>query len=552
MNAPNSNGGDAPREGTPSGGTSDTGTGVGRRDVLTLLGAVGLGSLAGCNQLTGDEPGVDTPNGSDPEIPDLSDVGSIYVGERASDLPTPEKTPAVGITGEGNYVNDGRDWLGPVGMGTSDQPANPSHFQGATVHGQLTAQSLLLDGDVFDIRAYGAAVDGETDDLKAVQTALDKAAEVGGTVLVPKGTTVISNAIQLGPRHSGVTLRGVGYDSHVRLDGGHRDNHYGILVDSEGGNSIVNLTIEGLRLDGNRDNQVREHGLGIQIARGNGSEVDRGIVVRNVWSHDWMLEGLGVRRGGVMVRDVRVWNNRLHGIGVNHQSEATNVISGVYAWNNGLYGIDVGGSGRNIVTDFVLVNNGWGFKTGGGKPDMTIFANGSAVGNKHFGFQMTDDVGVLVLDNIECRANGNSGFRFDKSGVVVAGTLVSTDNGGRANVHVAGGELDVDTLVLQGAKSDGLVVESVANVGRVITSGNGGVDVRVPSWGRLQVDHLRDASRSVEGTLVEGRVASTALGGGSPDARQYETGTFVHDTDRDGQVWLVVDGSKRGGVVKIS
>jgi hypothetical protein len=552
VNAPNSNGGDAPREGTPSGGTSDTGTGVGRRDVLTLLGAVGLGSLAGCNQLTGDEPGVDTPNGSDPEIPDLSDVGSIYVGERASDLPTPEKTPAVGITGEGNYVNDGRDWLGPVGMGTSDQPANPSHFQGATVHGQLTAQSLLLDGDVFDIRAYGAAVDGETDDLKAVQTALDKAAEVGGTVLVPKGTTVISNAIQLGPRHSGVTLRGVGYDSHVRLDGGHRDNHYGILVDSEGGNSIVNLTIEGLRLDGNRDNQVREHGLGIQIARGNGSEVDRGIVVRNVWSHDWMLEGLGVRRGGVMVRDVRVWNNRLHGIGVNHQSEATNVISGVYAWNNGLYGIDVGGSGRNIVTDFVLVNNGWGFKTGGGKPDMTIFANGSAVGNKHFGFQMTDDVGVLVLDNIECRANGNSGFRFDKSGVVVAGTLVSTDNGGRANVHVAGGELDVDTLVLQGAKSDGLVVESVANVGRVITSGNGGVDVRVPSWGRLQVDHLRDASRSVEGTLVEGRVASTALGGGSPDARQYETGTFVHDTDRDGQVWLVVDGSKRGGVVKIS
>ncbi|MFC7229549.1 hypothetical protein N0B31_19280 [Salinirubellus salinus] len=538
--------------GTPSGGTSDTGSGVGRRDVLTLLGAVGLGSLAGCNQLTGENPAVDTPNGGGPEIPDLSDVGSVYVGERASDLPTPERTPAVGITGEGNYVNDGRDWLGPIGMGTSEHPANPSHFEGATVHGQLAAQSLLLDGDVFDIRAYGAAVDGETDDLEAVQTALEKAAEVGGTVLVPKGTTVISNAIDLGPRHSGVTLRGVGYDSHVRLAGGHRDNHYGILVDSEGGDSIVNLTIEGLRLDGNRDNQVREHGLGIQIARGNGNEVDRGIVVRNVWSHDWMLEGLGVRRGGVMVRDVRVWNNRLHGIGVNHESEATNVISGVYAWNNGLYGIDVGGSGRNIVTDFVLVNNGWGFKTGGGKPDMTIFANGSAVGNKHFGFQMTDDVGVLVLDNIECRANGNSGFRFDKSGVVVAGTLVATDNGGRANVHVADGQLDVDTLVLQDAKSDGLVVEGVANVGRVVTSGNGGVDVRVPSWGRLHVDHLRDASRAIEGTLVEGRVASTALGGSSPDARQYETGTFVHDTDRDGRVWLVVDASKRDGVVKMS
>lgn len=519
--------------------------------MLALLGAVGLGSLAGCNQLRGDKPDVDTPAGGD-DLPDISDVGSVYVGQRATDLPKPEKTPAIGITGEGNYVSDGREWLGPIGMGTSESPANPSHFVSATVHGPLSAESLVLDGDVFDIRAYGAAVDGETDDLEAVQSALDRAAEVGGTVLVPKGTTLISNAIDLGPKHSGVTLRGIGYDSHIRLTGGHRDNHYGIYVDTKDGESVTNLTIEGIRLDGNRDGQVREHGLGIQIAGGNGTEVDRGILVRNVWSHDWMLEGLGIRRGGVMVRDVRVWNNRIHGIGINHASAATNLINGVYAWNNGYYGIDVGGSGRNIVTDFVLVNNGWGFKTGGGKPDMTVFANGSVVGNKNFGFQMTDDVGTLVLDNVECRDNGNSGFRFDKSGTVVAGTLVATGNGGRANVHVAGGELYAETLVLKGAAADGLFVEGDAAVGRVICSGNRGTDIVVPPWGYLQVDHLGDASRAIRGTLVEGSVANTALGGSAPDAREFETGTFVHDTDRDGRVWLVVDASKRNGVVKLS
>lgn len=551
MNSPNSKDGSDPRVGQPAGGTSSTG-GIGRRDVLALLGAVGLGSLAGCNELTGETPAVETPGSGDGELPDLSDVGSVYVGQRGADLPVPEQTPAVGITGEGNYVNDGRDWLGPIGMGTSDSPANPSHFDSATVHGPLLADSLVLEGDLFDIRAYGAAVDGETDDLEAIQSALDRAADVGGTVFVPRGTTLISDTIDIGSRHSGVTLRGIGYDSHIRLTGGHRDNHYGIYVDTDDGESVMNLTIEGIRLDGNRDEQVREHGLGIQIAGGDGTEVDRGILVRNVWSHDWMLEGLGIRRGGVMVRDVRVWNNRLHGIGVNHGSAATNLISGVYAWNNGYYGIDVGGSGRNIVTDFVLVENGWGFKTGGGKPDMTVFANGSAVGNEHFGFQMTDDVGVLVMDNVECRDNGNSGFRFDKSGTVVAGTLVATGNGGRANVHVADGEFYGGTLVLKDAAGDGLHVEGDAAIGRVICSGNRGSDVAVPPWGHLRVDHLGATSRDIDGTLIEGNVANTSLGGGRPDGREFETGTFVHDTDRDGQVWLVVDASKRDGVVKIS
>lgn len=555
MNSPNSNDDNDPQVGRPAGDTSSAG-GIGRRDVLALLGAVGLGSLAGCNELTGETPAVETPGGQTPvggdELPDLSDIGSVYVGQRRTDLPVPEKTPAVGITGEGNYVNDGRDWLGPIGMGTSDSPANPSHFDSANIHGPLVADSVVLERDLFDIRAYGAAVDGETDDLAAIQSALDRAAEVGGTVFVPRGTTFISDCIEVRARHSGVSLRGIGYDSHVRLAGGHRENHYGILVDSDDGEPVTNLTIEGLRLDGNRDEQIREHGLGIQIVGGNGTESDRGILVRNVWSHDWMLEGLGIRRGGVMVRDVRVWNNRLHGIGINHKSPATNLISGVYAWNNGEYGIDVGGSGRNIVTDFVVVENGWGFKTGGGKPDMTVFANGSAVRNKNFGFQMTDDVGVLVIDNVECRENGNSGFRFDKTGTVVAGTLVATGNGGEANVHLAGGELHAQTLVLQDATGNGLTVGSNAHVGRVICSGNRGTDVSVPQYGSLQVDHLGDASRDVEGLLVEGNVANTPLRGNAPDGRKFETGTFVHDTDRDGRVWLVVDGSKRGGVVKLS
>lgn len=73
----------------------------------------------------------------------------------------------------------------------------------------LTATDARFRGEPwFDVRAYGATGDGVTDDISAIQEAVDAAEAVGGgTVYFPDGTYRISAAIVL---HSGVSLKGNG------------------------------------------------------------------------------------------------------------------------------------------------------------------------------------------------------------------------------------------------------------------------------------------------------------------------------------------------------
>ena len=59
---------------------------------------------------------------------------------------------------------------------------------------------------VFDVRKYGAAADGNTDDSKAIQKALDAAGKAGGgVVLLPRGTYLIAKTLKM-PRKT--VLRG--------------------------------------------------------------------------------------------------------------------------------------------------------------------------------------------------------------------------------------------------------------------------------------------------------------------------------------------------------
>lgn len=67
----------------------------------------------------------------------------------------------------------------------------------------LTVLALPCVGAPLDVRDFGAKGDGTTKDTKAIQSAIDKAAEAGGTVVIPPGHFV-SGTIHL---RSNLTLR---------------------------------------------------------------------------------------------------------------------------------------------------------------------------------------------------------------------------------------------------------------------------------------------------------------------------------------------------------
>lgn len=61
------------------------------------------------------------------------------------------------------------------------------------------AASILSCGpkDMYDVTRFGARGDGVTDDAAAIQKAIDKAAERGGTVLFPAGKTFLAGPVRL-------------------------------------------------------------------------------------------------------------------------------------------------------------------------------------------------------------------------------------------------------------------------------------------------------------------------------------------------------------------
>lgn len=86
---------------------------------------------------------------------------------------------------------------------------------GAVGTGPSLAAALPLTGTELNIRDYGAAIDGATDDAAAVAAAV-AAASPGATVLHPGGTSMISDTTDI---PSDVTLAGVGDSVFKALPG---------------------------------------------------------------------------------------------------------------------------------------------------------------------------------------------------------------------------------------------------------------------------------------------------------------------------------------------
>jgi len=104
----------------------------------------------------------------------------------------------------------------------------------------ISVENALDDDKIYDIRAYGAAVDGTTVDTSAAQDAIDAAnAAGGGIVFIPEGTTVW-NDIQL---KSNVVLAGIGWSSIIKQESG--ANTAVDIADGISNIGIRNLCLQG-------------------------------------------------------------------------------------------------------------------------------------------------------------------------------------------------------------------------------------------------------------------------------------------------------------------
>lgn len=98
----------------------------------------------------------------------------------------------------------------PLGIPPKGIPATDPKYRDLAAHGKLPR-------DVFNVLSFGASGDGNIDDTKAIQRAVDAANKKGGgTVYLPRGRYRITDEIRL---YAGVHVRGEGHESVIDWKG---------------------------------------------------------------------------------------------------------------------------------------------------------------------------------------------------------------------------------------------------------------------------------------------------------------------------------------------
>lgn len=324
-----------------------------------------------------------------------------------------------------------------------------------------TGTSDVPEDAVLDIRDFGAAVDGTTDDTQAVRDAIDAVGE-GGTVYFPTGTALVSaddkteegaKAIEVrgDDLPDGVTFRGDGEESVVRLDGGHVDNH-GLFAwkPEEGisGHAVRDLTFDGNRREQPADPENDKNGLNLTVGEAASGDATVDITFRDVRSVDANTECFTFLQGGCVADRCTASGAGKHGFGIDTYHKVGPalppvVVRNSHAYDCDIYGIDCSG-GTTLVEDCVLEENGWGTKTTGQVLEAT-FRRVRLANNDHLGYQRNDtptetgETAQVELDHVVAQSNAGRGFRFGRDTEYTVGTVTAVGNNddGEGNGNIA-------------------------------------------------------------------------------------------------------------------
>ena len=293
-----------------------------------------------------------------------------------------------------------------------------------------------------DIRDYGAAVDGQTDDRQAVNDAIS-AAQSGDTVYFPTGTTLMSTdgadrCIYIDDGNSGVTLEGDGEGSVLKMAGG--NTGFATIVRVDGSTGVTDFTIRNLALDGNRANNADNAVL--LLMHPGGAEND--VLFEDLWVYGSVGGGVGLQAAGGVARRITAYDNDGHGVFGDNETSVVDPrveFHDILCHDNGGYGADASG-GKTLIDGFVLHHNGWGAKS----TVETIaaeFRNGMIRDNETLGYQHNatpSPAPTVTFDNVVSQDNGYTGFRFAGNADNQIGELLSlrnnSSNSSQGNIEV--------------------------------------------------------------------------------------------------------------------
>ena len=186
------------------------------------------------------------------------------------------------------------------------------------------AATAALQAEIFDITAFGATADDDSDDTHAIEKALAACGEAGGgTVLVPAGVFLISRhgaespILEVPPN---TTLRGEGNASTIKYTEAVNEGNFWRMIGAPVATGTSNVVIRDLHLDGSNKwpayvkGETKEHNSGIWFY--NKEHPIENVTVMNVFaenfSGDCMAFSMNCR--AITVRDCTLRNFLRQGI----------------------------------------------------------------------------------------------------------------------------------------------------------------------------------------------------------------------------------------------
>lgn len=329
------------------------------------------------------------------------------IAEVASDLAAAGGAALIGNTPAGTIAAS--TVQGAINEIVSDLAASSGSslvgfLQAGTSATARTAQAKLRD--VVSVKDFGAVGDGVTDDTTFLQAAIT-AAE-GKTLLLPKGTYIVSNTLTL---PSNTDIVGEGWQSIIYLKSGTNKKVF-TNSDTSGGN--VNIWLDSFAVDGNSAGQT-----GGSFVTGIDLDYVTDFKINNVYVHHTREIPIYIRKGsnfeitgcktefaqGATYPGIYIGNPLLP-----FPTAVTNgTISNCWSNNNGQDGILVENATDVRVIGCSARNNGQsGIKLG--QPANCIVSSCYAEGNTS---------GFRGQDIKRCTYNGNIAYRNNDSGITL-------------------------------------------------------------------------------------------------------------------------------------
>jgi hypothetical protein len=359
---------------------------------------------------------------------------------------------------------------------------------------------------VADVRAYGAAVDGRTNDAEAIQEAADDVAP-DGVVALPPGDLLIDTpedergAITLGTAHRNVSFigtGGTGSETTLRMAPGKTSVHYAFHVAPGSMSPDDTIELSNLSIDLNAPEQDGV-GTGIRTNGADGTFRMRNCSIRSTRNG-------GLRMVGGMDGDIRYCSFEdngveasAHAISTNQADrETTTLIRHVFCANQQGVSIDVGVGAdertdlQTVVIDRCVLRDSFGGVKVNPTAAVVTVRNTKLVGMAEIPVKMNPYgvyVGEVVLDNVLIDGGGWPGVDFPNAARLtlrdVAIMNVDKDDTarGRSRGGIRTGDLDFGSsgrvsVHNVGADNDGpalKIFDGAGSIQEVIHGGTGGL-----------------------------------------------------------------------------